>query len=159
METVYLETTIFSYLTSHPSRDIVVAGHQQTTAEWWARRRDEFACVISDFVLLELGRGDAEQVATRVRVAKVFMQLKTTPEIYQLSKQLLMAGAFPRTAEGDALHLALALTGRVDYLMTWNCAHLANARLWPKMKKVAEEAGWRLPVICTPDELMGELGR
>jgi len=156
METVYLETTIFSYLTARPSRDVVVAGHQQTTAERWAGRRMEFTCVISDFVLLEISRGDEEQAAARLRLARGLSRLQSTAGVLRLSEQLLVAGAFPRNAEGDALHLALALTAGVDYLMTWNCAHLANARLMGKMHDVAGKAGWRLPVICTPDELMGD---
>ena len=156
METVYLETTIFSYLTARLSRHVVVAGHQQTTLDWWTTRRQEFLCVISDFVLLEVGRGDAQQATERVKLTNGLVTLATTPAVLRLAEQLLVAGAFPSNADGDALHLALALTGRVDYLMTWNCAHLANARLIGKMQAVAEQAGWRLPVICTPDELMGE---
>lgn len=156
MESVYLETTIFSYLVARPSREVVVAGHQQTTADWWARRRHEFVCVISDFLITEISRGDAAPSAARLRLVEGLPRLRTTPEVLDLAKRFVEGGVLPPNAEGDALHLALALVGQVNYLLTWNCAHLANAQLLGRMQRVAAQAGRRLPVICTPDELMGD---
>jgi predicted nucleic acid-binding protein len=156
METVYLETTIFSYLVARPSRDVVVAGHQQTTADWWAKRRHEFICVVSDFLVTEISRGDAAPSGARLRLAAGLPRLQTTPEVLRLAGQFVAAGALPHNAQADALHLALAVAGGVNYLLTWNCAHLANAQLVGRMQEVASRAGWRLPAICTPDELMGD---
>jgi predicted nucleic acid-binding protein len=156
METVYLETTIFSYLVARPSRDVRVAGHQQTTAEWWAKRRQEFICVVSDFLVAEIRRGDTAPSAERLRLAEGLPRLKTTQGVLRLAGQFVAAGALPNNAQGDALHLALAVAGGVNYLLTWNCTHLANAQLIGRMQEVASRAGWRLPAICTPDELMGD---
>lgn len=156
MESVYLETTIFSYLVARPSRDIVVAGHQQTTADWWANRRSEFVCVVSDFLATEISRGDAAPAGARLRLVEGLPRLQSTSEVLHLAERLVAAGALPPNAEGDALHLALAAVGKVNYLLTWNCAHLANARLLGRMQEVTSQAGWRIPIICTPDELMGD---
>lgn len=82
METVYLETTIFSYLVARPSRDVVVAGHQRTTADWWANRRQEFICVVSDFLVTEISRGDAAPSAVRLRLAEGLPRLQTTPRFF-----------------------------------------------------------------------------
>src|SRR5688572_28734462 len=156
METVYLETTIFSYLVARPSRDIVVAGHQQTTADWWAKRRREFICVVSDFLVTEISRGDSAPSGSRLRLAEGLPRLQTTPEVLQLASQLVAASALPHNAQGDALHLALAVAGGVNYLLTWNCAHLANAQMLGRMQEVVSRTGWRMPTICTPDALMGD---
>ena len=156
MESVYLETTIFSYLVARPSRDVVVAGHQQTTADWWARRRGDFVCVISDFLVTEISRGDAAPSGARLRLTEGLPRLQSTPEVTQLASRFVTAGALPHNAQGDALHLALAVASEVNYLLTWNCAHLANAQLIGRMREVAAQLGRRLPVICTPDELMGD---
>ena len=156
MESVYLETTIFSYLVARPSRDVVVAGHQQTTAEWWARRRADFVCVVSDFLITEISRGDAAPSTARLRLVEGLPLLQTTPEVLQLAARFVAAGAVPQAAQADALHLALAAVAQVNYLLTWNCKHLANAQLIGHMREVAQQAGRRLPVICTPDELMGD---
>lgn len=156
METVYLETTIFSYLTARPSRDVVVAGHQQTTADWWEKSRSRFICVVSDFLVDEIERGNPEMAAARLALTEGMMRLQTTPVVRSLSKEFLSRGAFPPRAAADALHVALATVDQVDYLLTWNCAHLANAQLIAKMAAVASAKGWKLPVICTPDGLMGD---
>ena len=156
MESVYIETTIFSYLVARPSRDVVVAGHQQTTADWWGRRRGDFVCVISDFLITEISRGDAAPSAARLRLIEGLPRLQTGPEVLQLAARFVAAGALPQNAQADALHLALAVAGQVNYLLTWNCKHLANAQLIRHMQEVAAQAGRKLPVICTPDELMGD---
>ena len=156
MESVYLETTIFSYLVARPSRDVVIAGRQQTTADWWASRRGEFVCVISDFLITEISRGDVAPSSARLRLIDGLPRLQTTPEVLQLAGCFVAAGALPHNAQGDALHLALAVAGQVNYLLTWNCKHLANGQLIRRMQDVAAQAGRRLPVICTPDELMGD---
>lgn len=155
MESVYLETTIFSYLVARPSRDVVVAGHQQTTTDWWARRRGEFVCVISDFLITEISRGDAAPSSARLHLIEGLPRLQTTPDVLQLASRFVAAGALPQNAQADALHLALAVTGEVNHLLKWNCKHLANAELIGRMRDVATQAGRRLPAICTPDELMG----
>ncbi len=154
METVYIETTVVSYLVSHPSPDLVVAAHQKLTHEWWKRRRPLFACFISDVVLDEAGDGDAEQAALRLKALRGIPKLAATAEGERLATAFL-AGVLPAKAAGDAAHLAIATVGKVKYLLTWNCNHLANAQLLDRLEPIAATAGFKLPRVCTPEELMG----
>jgi hypothetical protein len=156
METVYIETTVVSYLVSHPSQDVVVAAHQQLTREWWDRRRPLFACFISDVVLDEAGDGDPEQAALRLKALENIPKLAATTEGECLAEAFLV-DALPAKAAGDAAHLAIATVGKVKYLVTWNCAHLANAQLLDRLEPIAATAGFKLPRVCTPEELMGVL--
>lgn len=157
METVYLESTIISYLVSNPSRDLIVAAHQQITREWWARRRQYFSCSISQVVLDEIARGDAEQVKRRLAVAQALPKLPITPSVSQLAAEFVGAGALPPTAAADAVHVAVATVAGTDYVLTWNCRHIANGQLLKKMAAVAERLGYRLPDVQTPEELMGDV--
>jgi hypothetical protein len=155
METVYLETTIISYLASEPSRDLIVAGHQQITQEWWVQRRALFACSISQEVVDEISRGDAAQAASRLAIARALPKLTASGEAELLTLQLLGCGVFPASASSDAAHVAIATTAGMDYLLTWNCRHIANGQILKKVAAECERAGYRLPVVCTPEELMG----
>jgi hypothetical protein len=154
MDTVYIETTIVSYLVSRPSQDVVIAAHQQLTREWWHRRRRLFACFISDIVLDEAGDGDAEQVALRLEELKGIPKLVPTMEGERLAAAFL-ADVLPSKAAGDAAHLAIATVGKIKYLLTWNCNHLANAQLLDRLEPIAAIARFKLPRVCTPEELMG----
>ncbi len=154
METVYIETTVVSYLVALPSRDLIVAGHQQVTQDWWEKRRLEFACFISDVVLDEARDGDAAQAALRLQALEGFPRLAATPEGERLAAAFLQ-GALPTKAARDAAHLAIATVGKVKYLLTWNCNHLANAQILDRLEPIATAAGFKLPRVCTPEELMG----
>ena len=155
METVYLETTILSYLVSEPSRDLIVAGHQQITREWWTRRRPLFACSISQEVLDEISRGDPVQASRRLGIARELPQLPIKPPVDTLAAEFMIAGILPRNAASDAVHLAVAVVAGTDYMLTWNCRHLANAQLLKRIAAVCEARGFRMPTVCTPEELMG----
>lgn len=154
METVYLETSLVSYLVSRPSRDLIVAGHQQLTREWWERRRAKFACFISDVVLDEAREGDAEQAALRLRTLEGIPRLAATLAGERLAAAFL-EGTLPLKAARDAAHLAIAAVGGVKYLLTWNCNHLANAQILDRLEPIATAGGFKLPRVCTPEELMG----
>jgi len=154
MESVYIETTVVSYLVSRPSRDVVAAAHQQLTRDWWERRRSQFACFISDVVLDEARDVVAAQAALRLQALAGFLKLAATPEGERLAGAFL-AGVLPPKAAGDAAHLAIAAVGGVNYLLTWNCAHLANAQLLERLELIAAGAGHKLHRVCTPEELMG----
>ncbi len=154
MDTVYIETTIVSYLVSRPSRDLIVAGHQQLTRDWWERRRPKFACFISNVVLDEARDGDAEQAALRLKALEGIPKLAATPEGERLAAAFL-EGALPLKAAQDAAHLAIATVGRVKYMLTWNCNHLANAQILDRLEPIAAAVGFKLPRVCTPEELMG----
>ena len=157
MRTVYLETSIISYLTALPSRDLVLAAHQQVTREWWSRR-ERFDLFVSDAVLEEAARGDAIAAARRIEAVAGISVLSATEPAQILARGLLQAAAIPAKAAIDAAHVAIAAAHGVDFLMTWNCTHIANAAVRGKIEAVCREAGFRPPVICTPLELREEEG-
>lgn len=151
---LYLETTIPSYLTAWASRDLIVAAHQQLTKEWWRTRRDVFEICISQFVLDEAGAGDADAARERLEVLKPLPMLDVTESVLQLASALLQSGVIPNKAARDAAHIAISAVHRMDYLMTWNCAHIANAMIIKTVQAICVQKGFSCPVICTPEELM-----
>ena len=156
METVYIETTIVSYLVADPSRDVVTAGLQQATRDWWQRRRMEFHCVTSAETLAEGARGDVEQARRRLAVLAGLTLVPSGLEAEQLTVLFLASGALPARARSDAIHLAVAVVAEADYLLTWNCRHLANAQILRRLEAEVLRAGLRMPKVCTPLELMGD---
>jgi hypothetical protein len=153
---VYIETTIPSYLTSRASRDLITAGHQQITRDWWERDRELYELFISQFVLDECGDGDPEMAQNRLELLKSVPILQITDAAVQLSKRLIENGPLPTKAETDALHIAIAAANAMDYLVTWNLKHIANAFIKRAIDRKCLEAGFDPPVICTPEELLGE---
>ncbi|MBI1784133.1 type II toxin-antitoxin system VapC family toxin [Candidatus Sumerlaeota bacterium] len=157
METVYIETTVISYLVANPSRDIETAGQQQTTRHWWLTRRPQFQCVTSAEMIAEASQGDPDQAAKRLATVAELAVLPVTKEMANLAAEFLRTGALPAAARSDAIHLAAAACAQIDYLLTWNCRHLANAQILRRIEREAARAGWTLPTVCTPMELMGEI--
>ena len=154
VERVYIETTFVSYLTARASRDVVIAGHQQSTHEWWDTRRTSYELCVSQLVLDEAGAGDAQAAQERLLILRPMLVLETTADALELAKELLQAGALPAKAADDALHIAVAATKAVPYLLTWNCRHLANATMRPVIETVCKAKGFKAPIICTPEELL-----
>ena len=151
---VFIETTVVSYLTARPSRDVVIAGHQQVTREWWDTCRQNYELCVSQLVLDESGAGDPEAAQERLEVLRPMLVVETTAEALDLAKELLGAGALPAKATNDALHIAVAATRAVPFLLTWNCRHLANAAMRPLIEAVCKAKGYKAPIICTPEELL-----
>ena len=156
MESVYLETTFISYLVARPSRDLLVAAHQQTTQDWWAERRPEFECCVSQVVIDEASVGDPQEVEKRMAVIGDLPVLEVGEDAESLTLAILSSGAIPPRAIRDAAHIAVAAVHGIDYLLTWNCRHLANAQITRKISIVCDRLSQRMPLICTPEELMGE---
>jgi predicted nucleic acid-binding protein len=154
-ERVYIETTIVSYLTAWPSRDVVIAGHQQVTREWWDTCRANYELCVSQLVLDESAAGDAQAAQDRLAVLQPMTVLETTPAALDLAKELIQKGALPAKAAGDALHIAVATVHAIPYLLTWNCRHLANATMRPVIESVCTSMGYKAPIVCTPEELLG----
>ena len=152
---LYIETTIPSYLVSIPSRDIIVAGHQQTTRLWWNLRKDDFDIFISQFLIDEVSAGDPEQAERRIKAIETFPQLDITDDVTRLAEALLLGKAIPQKAATDAAHIAIAAVHGMDYLTTWNCTHIANAIMFSAARQICFEQGFTFPIICTPEELMG----
>ena len=155
-KSVYIKTSIVSYLTSLPSGDLLAAASQKTTHDWWNRRRSLFDLYTSDLVLEEAARGDAEAANRRLIALQNVPVLIVTSAVRDLSKKLLADGAVPIKAVDDSLHIAIAAVHGVDYLLTWNCRHIDNAELKPLIRHICIQQGHICPEICTPQELMGE---
>ena len=156
VKSVYVETTVVSYLTSRPSRDVVVAGHQEITREWWEERRGAFEVYTSEVVVEEARDGDPDAAARRLEALSGLRILKTTEDAEALARELVEKGALPGAAGVDALHAAVATVHGMDMLLTWNLSHLANAEAMPTVARVLRSNGYEPPVICTPDQLMGD---
>jgi hypothetical protein len=153
---LYLETTIPSYLTSRPSRDLIIASHQQITREWWDARRDDFQLYVSQLVVDEASAGDPIAARERMKPLKDLPLLDITAEVADLASRILASGKIPRKAATDAAHIAIAAVHGMDFLVTWNCVHIANATNARALARICQENGCDCPVICTPEELMGK---
>lgn len=156
METVYIETSVVSYLVASASRDPVTAWRQQLTRAWWTKQRGKFTCVISEEVMAEAAVGDAGMVVARLEAMRELPLIAGGAPSAALSEELLAAGLFPPNARPDALHLAIATGAGIDYLLTWNYRHLANAVILHRVEKFLAHRGLKLPQVCTPEELVGE---
>jgi hypothetical protein len=150
---VYVETTIVSYLIGWPSRDVVIAGHQQITREWWEAASERFEFVTSELVIVEASAGDPQAARERLEALESLTLLEATDEALALARQLVDSCAIPQKAAEDAAHIAIAVTNGVDFLVTWNCRHIANAEMRSRIEAVCREAGYEPAVICTPEEL------
>lgn len=155
MESVYLETTFISYLVPRPSRDLLVAAHQQATLERWANRRGQFRCCASQVVIDEASAGDATEIQKRLAILGGLPALEVTDDAERLTEAIMAAGVLPSHGIRDAAHIAVAAVHGIDYLLTWNCKHLANAQIARRIAGVCQDLGQRMPIICTPEELMG----
>ena len=156
METVYIETTIVSYLVTSPSRDLIVAARQAITHEWWRQARETYRCVTSEEVIREASLGDADPRRRRLELLASLPVLDADDEARSLAKELVQAGLLPVGALSDATHIAIATLNEVEVLVTWNCRHLANPHLLRKLRVFMTARGLELPEVCTPTEMGGE---
>jgi predicted nucleic acid-binding protein len=156
MESVYIETSVISYLTGRRSPRLITAAHQQITRDWWDFHRQRFELFISPLVLDEASGGDPDAAAKRLRVIKDFPILEITGEAMELADTLIKEGALPAQAKDDAAHIAISTIHNIEYLLTWNCRHLDNAETKPVIRSICAIKGYICPEICTPVELMGE---
>ena len=154
-EIAYIETTIVSYLVARPSRDLVLSAHQQVTREWWENERVNYHCIASEEVAREAMLGDTGMAQARIKVLEEVQIVGITAEVEAMAATFMATGALPLTMRPDATHLAAATLSGADYLLTWNCRHLANAHVLRRLQK-EERRGWPLPGVCTPLELMGD---
>ncbi len=155
MEKIYIETSFVSFLAGRPSRDLLAAAWQQISTDWWENRRSQFELFTSELVIDEARRGDEDAARRRLSYIDELPVLNITPSAISLAQQFLDENAMPAKAFGDALHMALAVVHRMDYLLTWNCRHIANAQTKPLARRLCIGRGLPFPEICTPQELMG----
>lgn len=150
-----METSVISYLTAWSSRDLIKAAHREITREWWERRA-RFELYVSQIVLNEASGGDPEAARRRLDSIDGIPVLTASPEASTLAQQLIAQGSLPAKAAVDALHIAIAVVNGVDYLVTWNCTHIANATMRRKIEAICRQGRYQPVVLCTPEELMEE---
>ena len=152
--TVYVETTVIGYLTSRPREDPIVAGHQQTTRDWWQTVPDRYELVASELVVQECSAGDETAAEERMEALAGITLLQTTSDADQLAEALIAGHAVPESHPEDALHIALAVVNGIQYLVSWNFRHIVNAAVRSTIERICRDAGYEPPTICTPEELM-----
>ena len=155
-KSIYLETSFISYLTARPSRDIVVSGHQLLTHKWWKTQRNEFALFISELVISEAKRGHPEAAAQRLAILTHLDLLHTTTAVSDLANSFVDNHAIPKEAAADAVHVSIAAVNGIDYLLTWNCKHIANAQCIEVIYDICLMNGYKPPLILTPEAFPGD---
>jgi hypothetical protein len=151
---VYLETSVISYLAARPSRDILVASRQALPAQWWETRREVFDLVTSQTVIEEAQAGDSQLASRRMSLLADVSLVPVSEASIRLAEALMRRMSLPSHVSADALHIALSATNGVNYLLTWNCTHIANATLRPMIEQECRGKCFEPPIICTPEELM-----
>jgi predicted nucleic acid-binding protein len=156
MQSVYVETSVVSYLVSRPCRDVRVAAWQEITAQWWEQERNRYELFTSELVVAEAAGGDEDAARRRLDRLNDIPTLTIDETARQLAAQLIDQGGVPSEAQADALHISIASIHELDYLLTWNCRHIDNAATKPLIRSICAVAGYRCPEICTPLELLSE---
>jgi predicted nucleic acid-binding protein len=154
LPTAYIETSVISYLTGRQSRDAIAAAHQQLTRDWWDRRRARFEIYVSELVVQEARRGDTTAARARLDAIAGYPVLRVNSDAQLLADRILTRAVLPSKAAADALHIALAAVTGMNFLVTWNCTHIANGFVLQKVNALCRDAGYEPPVVCTPQELM-----
>ena len=152
--TLYIESTVISYYTARPNSSLVVSGHQKTTHDWWTKNIYKFTCVVSEFVIAEISRGDPKAARKRLHTVETFPILQASPQTTDLAEEYFKAIHIPEKAKIDAFHLAIAVLNGIDYLVSWNFSHIVNASVLKVIDIINEYRDLETPIICTPEFLM-----
>jgi predicted nucleic acid-binding protein len=152
--TVYVETSVISYLVSRPGRDLVVAAHQEVTRQWWDAAGDRFDLLISPMVQDEMTQGDSEAVRLRLAATDGLRVLPVSDEVLARVQDLRSNLGLPDKCLADIYHIAYCIAYEVDFLVTWNCAHIANPRVLRRLRDLSRDMAFFLPTIVTPDALV-----
>jgi hypothetical protein len=152
---VYIESSVISYLTSRPSRDIVIASRQTISHDWWKNHRQRFELRVSALVEEEISQGDALVAERRIALIEEIPSLAISDDATKLAELLLQKGAIPIGSEEDALHIGIAAAQGADYLLTWNFKHINNAEMKSAIAIIVESCGFVCPQLCSPEELGG----
>ncbi|MBE9122477.1 type II toxin-antitoxin system VapC family toxin [Tychonema sp. LEGE 07199] len=154
-ETLYIETSILGYLTARSTKNLILAANIEVTKDWWEYRRSAFTMYISQAVLNEVAQGDTEIGVQRMELLRGVPLLELNRAVRDLASQFLTRSNLPPKAHIDAIHIAAATVHGLDYLLTWNCKHIANAQIQGKLAEISFDCGYELPILCTPYELLG----
>ena len=156
LPTVYVETSIIGYLRARHSTLIPSAARQIATRRWWDEERHNYQLVVSPYVVNEASRGSPTLAGERLAAMDGIPRLEITDEIAAMADRLLASALLPPKARLDALHICTAAYHGIDYLLTWNCVHIANARILPRIRNFLSGLGYELPVVCTPEEMIDD---
>ena len=156
MKSVYIESSVISYITARPSRDVVTSARQAITIEWWETYRDLFDVFISELVLEEIGTGDLQAASNRLAIVENIPVLVATDSAKELAKALIVENAISASSAEDALHISIAAVQGIDFLLTWNFKHINNANMRDKITQVVNRLNFRSPILCSPEELINE---
>ena len=156
MPRVYIETSIVSYLRQRSSGQVVTAARQLLTRRWWESERFNFELVTSQYVIDEAADGDPQLAQERLESLDDIPLLQLGPDIDAIAREIMSRAILPPKAQVDALHIATAAHHGIDYLLTWNCTHIANARILPRIHRVLAEMNCFIPIICTPEEMLDD---
>lgn len=156
-ESIYIESSVISYLAARPSRDVVIAARQAITETWWQNRRAEFELYISALVEQEIAQGDPDAAERRLKAVEKIPLVAISPEAQSLAEDLLAQGAVPANSEEDVLHIGIAAAAGIDFLLTWNFRHINNAHTKAAITAVVEAHGFVCPMLCSPEELGAEI--
>ena len=152
--TVYIESTVISYYAASRTRDLIMAAHQEITWEWWETVLPALDPYVSQVVFDEISHGDKDAAQRRLAAVREFSVLEMTPDVASLADEYFGALDIPEKARNDSFHLALAVFHGMDYLVSWNCAHISSGRVRNTVAGINAERGYQTPIICTPEELM-----
>jgi hypothetical protein len=155
MDTIYIETSIVSHATAWPSSDIQIAALQHQARNWWSNERPSFELVTSQLVIDEASAGDPVAAAERLKLLDGLPTVPINEDVRTLARAIVAASIMPPKAAADALHVAAAAVAGVQYLLTSNCKHIANAHELPRVYRLLDECGYGQLLICTPSEFLG----
>jgi len=156
MATAYIESTVPSYYVARPSVSVVQAARQATTRYWWDGGCSGLELFSSLETLDEIGRGEPSMAESRLEMMRGIPLLAINDRVASLTNQLLASGIIPPKAASDAIHIAVATVHEMDFLVTWNFRHIANAHIRARLGRETAQLGFTLPVTCTPEELLNE---
>ena len=154
---IYIESTIPSYVVARPARDLLQAARQQLTCDWWNLKREQHELFTSQVVLDEITAGEAAMARQRLKLLHGVPLLEPSAPANDLGREILRSGLLPVSADGDAAHIAIATVHGMDILLTWNCRHIANVAIQQRLRRLAEQSGYTLPALATPEEFMSDL--
>jgi len=154
MATAYIETTIPSYYVARPSSSLIHAAKQSSTRTWWDAGCSRFDLFTSLETLDEASKGDGAMAADRLALLDSIPLLTMTDEALMLAGTLVSKQIVPQKAASDSLHIAVASAHGIDYLVTWNFKHIANPFLRDRLRTEVASAGFEMPVMCSPEELL-----
>ena len=155
MDIVYIETSIISHATARPSSDPATAVLQDQAKRWMAEQRPLYEAVTSQLVVDEASLGDPDAAKRRLAMLDGIPILPANPDADSVADEIISRSMMPAIARLDALHVATAALAGVQYLLTQNCTHIANAHELPRVYRLLNELGLSGMLICTPIEFLG----